>query len=229
MFRVGLEKWCFWVTIQTHGRLESICFKNENMPRTAGLVEDLFLLQPFSKLTRKLFVSDIASSYLLTVPARLSSRLSFPPGIISQTCEKLYAVLDKTKRKKFFATSVMCLYSQAPCKRRYYYFWPTTPNLFVYYMLRPFAHPAAICCVLLGVVAQSLKPVKLLNAKTNSQHVFCSVIAEAKRKNVGSVLHSSSCLVGATHAHHTWSTWILQSLMGCILPTMHWSVQHCCK
>ena len=40
---------------------------------------------------------------------------------------------------------------------------------------------------------------------------------------------SSSCLVGATHAHHTCSTWILQSLMGCILPTMHWSVQHCCK
>ena len=30
------------------------------------------------------------------------------------------------------------------------------------YMLRPFAHPVACCSVLLGVVAQSLKPVKLL-------------------------------------------------------------------
>ena len=30
------------------------------------------------------------------------------------------------------------------------------------YMLRPFAHPVACCCVLLGVVALSLKPVKLL-------------------------------------------------------------------
>ena len=29
-------------------------------------------------------------------------------------------------------------------------------------MLRPFAHPVACCCVLLGVVVQSLKPVKLL-------------------------------------------------------------------
>ena len=29
-------------------------------------------------------------------------------------------------------------------------------------MLRPFAHPVACCGVLLGVVVQSLKPVKLL-------------------------------------------------------------------
>ena len=30
-------------------------------------------------------------------------------------------------------------------------------------MLRPFAHPVACCCVMLGVVAQSLKPVKMLS------------------------------------------------------------------
>ena len=30
-------------------------------------------------------------------------------------------------------------------------------------MLRPFAHPLACCCVLLGIVAQSLKPLKLAN------------------------------------------------------------------
>ena len=31
-------------------------------------------------------------------------------------------------------------------------------------MLRPFSHPVACCYVLLGVVEQSLKPVKLLEA-----------------------------------------------------------------
>ena len=55
------------------------------------------------------------------------------------------------------------------------------------------------CCVrlhtLLHVVAQSLKPVKLL--------------------------HGSSNIVWATHAHYTWSHWRLQSLMGFILLTMH--------
>ena len=33
-------------------------------------------------------------------------------------------------------------------------------------MLRPFAHPVACCCVLLGVVAKSLKPVKRLPTAT---------------------------------------------------------------
>ena len=32
-------------------------------------------------------------------------------------------------------------------------------NIVGCYMLRPFAHPVACCCVLLGVVSQSLKPV----------------------------------------------------------------------
>ena len=43
-------------------------------------------------------------------------------------------------------------------------------------MLRPSAHSVACCCVLLGDVAQSLKPVKLW--ANNSQHLFWSVIAE---------------------------------------------------
>ena len=33
-------------------------------------------------------------------------------------------------------------------------------NIVGCYTLRPFAHPSARCCVLLGVIAQSLKPVK---------------------------------------------------------------------
>ena len=38
---------------------------------------------------------------------------------------------------------------------------PTSLDVFGCYMLRPFAHPIACCWVLLGVIAQSLKPVKL--------------------------------------------------------------------
>ena len=41
-------------------------------------------------------------------------------------------------------------------------YWPTTPNIAGCYMLRPLADPVACCCVLLRVVAQRLKPVKLL-------------------------------------------------------------------
>ena len=42
--------------------------------------------------------------------------------------------------------------SKAPWKRR---------NIAGCYMVRPFAHPVSCCCMLLGVVAQSLKSVKL--------------------------------------------------------------------
>ena len=49
-------------------------------------------------------------------------------------------------------------------------------NIVGCYMLLPFAHPVAFCWMLLRVVAQSLKPVKL--SANNSQHFFCSVITE---------------------------------------------------
>ena len=39
------------------------------------------------------------------------------------------------------------------------------------YFLRPFAHPVACCCGLLGVVAQSLKPVKLLATRKRTQQL----------------------------------------------------------
>ena len=35
----------------------------------------------------------------------------------------------------------------------------TTPSVVGCYILRPFAQPVACCCVLLGVVAQSLEPI----------------------------------------------------------------------
>ena len=50
-------------------------------------------------------------------------------------------------------------------------YWPTTPNIVGFCMLRPFAHPVACCSLLLGVVVQSLKPVKL-NGRSISQHCW---------------------------------------------------------
>ena len=44
--------------------------------------------------------------------------------------------------------------SKAPCKRAQRY-WPKTPKFFGCYMLRPFAHPVAYCCMLLRVVMNS--------------------------------------------------------------------------
>ena len=66
--------------------------------------------------------------------------------------------------------SDLLLSRKAPCKRKQQC-WPTTSNIVGCYMLRPFAHPVACCCVLLGVVAQSLKPVKLLAASKRTQQL----------------------------------------------------------
>ena len=40
----------------------------------------------------------------------------------------------------------------APCKPWTQHCWQTTPNIVVCYMLRPFAHPVACCCMLLRIV-----------------------------------------------------------------------------
>ena len=53
-------------------------------------------------------------------------------------------------------------YYKAPCNVTQHS-WLTTPNIVGCYMLRPFAHPVACCWMLLRVVAQSLKPVKLFS------------------------------------------------------------------
>ena len=71
------------------------------------------------------------------------------------------------------------------CKRTQHC-WPTTPNIIGCYMLHSFAHPVACCWMLLCVVAQSLKPVNFYQPTTPS--------------------HSSSNIVGATHAHYAWFT-----------------------
>ena len=78
-------------------------------------------------------------------------------------------------------------------------------------MLCPFAHPAACCCAKFET-GQTFEP--------TTPNIFF-IPWSPKRNNVGSV-HSSSNI-----AHYTWSTWRLQGLMGCILPTMHCRSQHC--
>ena len=75
--------------------------------------------------------------------------------------------------------------------------WPTTPNIVGCYMLRPFAHPVACCWMLLRVVAQSLKPVKLFSQQ----------------------LPTLPTMLGP----RTLISHGLQRLMGCILPRY----QHC--
>ena len=67
-------------------------------------------------------------------------------------------------------TSV-CTQPKAACKRTQHC-WPTTPNIVACYILRPFAHPVACCWMLLRVVAQSLKPVKLLAPCKRTQHCW---------------------------------------------------------
>ena len=71
-------------------------------------------------------------------------------------------------------------------------------------MLRPFAHPAACCWMLLRVVAQSLKPVKLFCQQLPKFLLFRDGRFVAQQCWIR--LHSSSNIVGATHAHYAWFT-----------------------
>ena len=68
------------------------------------------------------------------------------------------------------------------------------------------------CCVLMRKVWNWSK-----FSANNSEHFFCSVIAEAERNNVGSVCTALPTLLGP----RTLITHLLQRLMSCILPTMH--------
>ena len=67
-------------------------------------------------------------------------------------------------------------------------------------MLRPFAHPVACCWMLLRVVAQSLKPVKLFSQQLPTFLLFRDRRSVAQQCWI--CLHSSSNIVGATHAHY---------------------------
>ena len=71
-------------------------------------------------------------------------------------------------------------------------------------MLRPFSHPVARCWMLLSVVAQSLKPVKLFSQQLPTSLLFRDRRSVAQQCWIR--LHSSSNIVGATHAHYAWFT-----------------------
>ena len=68
-------------------------------------------------------------------------------------------------------------------------------------MLRPFAR---LCCMLLRVVAQSLKPVKLFSQQLPTFLLFRDRRSVAQQCWIR--LHSSSNIVWATHAHYAWFT-----------------------
>ena len=93
--------------------------------------------------------------------------------------------------------------SKAPCKRTQHC-WPTNPNIVGCYMLRPFVHPVACCWMLLRVVAQSLKPVKLFSRQLPSFLLFRDRRSVAQQCWIR--LHSSSNIVGTAHAHYPWFT-----------------------
>ena len=108
-------------------------------------------------------------------------------------------------------------------------------------MLRPFAHPVACCWMLLRVVAQSLTPVKLFSQRLPTFLLFRDRRSVAQQCWIR--LHSSSNIVGATHAHYAWITKTyglysshdalqVPTLLGvvvsvCTLPTRTQQSQHC--
>ena len=73
-------------------------------------------------------------------------------------------------------------------------------NIVKCYMLRPFAHRVACCRMLLLVVAPSLKPVKLFSQQLPTFLLFRDRRSIAQQCWIR--LHSSSNIVGATHAHY---------------------------
>ena len=76
----------------------------------------------------------------------------------------------------FSLTSSSLLLAPYSCKascKRTQHCWLTTPNIVGCYMLRPFAHPVACCWMLLRVVAQILKPVKLFTQQLPTFLLFC--------------------------------------------------------
>ena len=85
------------------------------------------------------------------------------------------------------------------CKRFKLSFKPRANghNIVGCYMLHPFAHPVACCCAKFetGQTIQPITPNILLFSDRRSVAQQCWIH-----------LHSSSNIVGATHAHYTWIT-----------------------
>ena len=88
-------------------------------------------------------------------------------------------------------------------------------------MLRPFAHLVACYWMLLRVVAQSLKPVKLFSQQLPTFPLFRDRRSVAQQCWIR--LYSSSNIVGATPL----ITHGLQRLKGCMLPRCNFTSQTC--
>ena len=104
--------------------------------------------------------------------------------------------------------------------------WPTTPNIIECYMFCLFAHFVECCCMFLGVVAQKLKPVKILSQHLLTFLLFCDCCSKHSTTMLdpfAQLLQHCWCHARTFHNHG------LQTLMGCIIPTMHCRFQHYCE
>jgi len=89
-----------------------------------------------------------------------------------------------------------------------------TPNIVGCYMLRPFAHPVACCWMLLRVVAQSLKPVKLFAPCKRTQRCWLTT-----PNIVGSCCARLQVALGYCSFQSTWQP-DLHALTKLYLPTL---------
>ena len=84
-----------------------------------------------------------------------------------------------------------------------HYCWPTTPSIVGCYMLRPFAHPVACCCVLLRVVRQSLRPSGDLGDLVECYSFYLPFETKLKKKMELAITHQgkaiSSVVYGPRH------------------------------
>ena len=92
---------------------------------------------------------------------RCNSELDF---IASLKHHNFYFLQSAKFRSEQISKALIANQYVAPYKRTQHC-WPTTPNIVRCYMLGPFAHPVACCWMLLRVVAQRLKPVKLFSQR----------------------------------------------------------------
>ena len=104
------------------------------------------------------------------------------------------AVFCKSSLKKFRSlSSQLCFKPRANGR-----------NIVGCYMFRPFSHPVSCCWMLLLVVAQGLKPVKLFSQQLSTFLLFRDRRSVAQQCWI--CLYSSSNIVGSTQAHYAWFT-----------------------
>ena len=103
-------------------------------------------------------------------------------------------------------------------------------NIVSCYILRPFAHPVVCCYVLLGVVVQSLTPLKLLNQQFPKFLLLCDRRSVAQQCWIRNIMHMAALptlLRPRTRIKHG-LLGVYKVFMVCILSTpMHCRSQQC--